>query len=91
MGHVHRQSESTRPALLTSLSYHDEQGNGARPAIATLARDTGMTERTVQRWLKVLTGRNLIVIESMFSIADGGRQTTNRYRLNYPFGQGKIN
>jgi hypothetical protein len=58
------------------LRYYSRTERAAWPSIATLARDLGAGERSIQRALQEMTPRHLTII------AGGGRSATNKYRWN---------
>jgi Helix-turn-helix domain len=58
------------------LRYYGRIERAAWPSMATLARDLGATERSIQRALQTMTPKHLTII------AGGGRSATNRYRWN---------
>jgi hypothetical protein len=58
------------------LRYYSRTERAAWPSIATLGRDLGADERSIQRALKCMTPRHLAIITG------GGRSATNRYRWN---------
>jgi len=58
------------------LRYYSRIERAAWPSMATLARDLGADERSIQRALQTMTPKHLTII------AGGGRSATNRYRWN---------
>lgn len=52
---------TARHVLLCLANYADKQGRGAFPSVASLADDTGLSERTVQTKLRLLEELGVIV------------------------------
>jgi pyocin large subunit-like protein len=52
---------SARHVLLCLANYADKHGRGAFPSVASLADDTGLSERTVQAKLRLLEDLGVIV------------------------------
>jgi hypothetical protein len=70
---------ATAKAVLVRLaeSVDDESGAGAYPAVATIARETSLTSRSVKRALQWLLTDGWIEVQS----PGGGRRKTVTYRL----------
>ncbi len=68
------------------LQYRSKETGICYPSIATLARKSKRSERTVQRALRELEVFGFLIIEHYFDNSDTGhgRQTSNRYTLVIP-------
>jgi hypothetical protein len=69
-----------RHTALVLSTYMDMDGEGARPAIDTLACDTGYHADTVRRHLRHLESSGWLLVEP----SKGGRHRTNRWRAHIP-------
>lgn len=73
-----------------TLSLHmSERGDSAFPSVSTLAEETGLARRSVQRHLRALQGEGRIEPDGWASYQTaGGEQRTRRYRAAVPDEQG---
>lgn len=73
-----------------TLSLHmSERGDSAFPSVSTLAEETGLARRTVQRHLRALQDEGWIEPDGWASYQTaGGEQRTRRYRAAVPDEQG---
>ena len=79
-----------RKMVLLKLADHaDDDGCNAYPSVASLARHTGVSERTVQNILGEFREQNVIIADGS---GKGGRKRTTNYRIDiqkamklYPF------
>lgn len=65
---------------LTLATYADGTGESAHPGAAQLADDTGLSERTIWRWLKHL--RHLGLFEAEHRQGKGWGKRADVYRLS---------
>ena len=65
--------------ILMALADSADDAGECWPRLRTLASKCCVSERTVQRALQQFEGTGLLSVEHRFT--DGGRQTSNRYRL----------
>jgi biotin operon repressor len=72
-----------RHVALTLSLHMNERGASCFPSIATLHRETGLSERAVQEALKTLRDEGWILVKQGGSLA-GGRRVANTYRAMFP-------
>ncbi len=72
-------SPGAKLTLLALANHADHANHACWPSIATLARETSLSKRAVQRQIKALAEAGWIRIERQFR--DDGSQTSNRYVL----------
>jgi pyocin large subunit-like protein len=71
---------SSRKMLAVRLAdFADDNGRGIWPSVGKLARETDMSERTVQRLLRDFVDENLLIV---VSTASGRPGETTRYNFN---------
>lgn len=69
---------SARHLLLTIASYANPNGRGAYPSMQTLAADTGLSERHIQRVLRSLETSGDLTIDRVHV---AGKRPHNRYHI----------
>ncbi len=70
---------TARHVALTLSLHMSERGDSAWPAVATLAAETGLSERGVQKALRMLEAAGWIEV-----VLGGGRRRSSRYRAAVP-------
>lgn len=82
---------TTRHVGLTLSLHMSERGDSAFPSVSTLAEETGLARRTVQRHLRALQDEGWIEPDGWASYKTvGGEQKTRRYRATVPDEQGGV-
>lgn len=65
--------------IMLLLAFHADRAGQAWPKRSRIEVATGLSRRSVQRKLKILVEKGLLEINAR--TAEGGRQTSNRYRV----------
>lgn len=80
----HVADPTARHVLLVLANYAGKTGRGAYPSVGTLARETGLSERTVQSKLKHLLSSGLIAFgnQGIAEVDLEGKPRRNGYRVN---------
>lgn len=78
---THSKAKGSARALLNVLADYADDDGMAWPSRATLANDTGLSERTVTRCLQTLCGEGRLSIEEN---AVGGRGRVPVYKIQFP-------
>lgn len=77
-----KMSAPSRLALLALANRHNQETGRCDPSVATICKDTQLSERAVRSALRELEGLKLIsTVERKLRAGRGRRNMTNRYRL----------
>lgn len=71
--------------MLVNLAHHSNKELVAWPSKSTIAKETGLSIRTVDRAIKSLEQRRLIIVEPRYR--ENGAHTSHRYRLTFTHGE----
>ncbi len=82
-------SPATRHVLLQLSLYMDDQGAGAFPGAARLARETGLHVSTVREYLGDAVAGCWLELVRRGGTLPGGRRVANSYRASFPRGWGQ--
>lgn len=74
---------SEKIVLLKLADHADHEGGNVYPSVASIAAQTGLSERQVQRYLKGFLEKGILVIDDR---AAGGRGRTRVYRFTFEKG-----
>lgn len=66
-------------AVYCALAVHADSDGGSFPGRKTIAKETGMSDRSVDKALVLLAERGLVIVENRYH--DDGGKTSNRYVL----------